>query len=63
MILRVLLLLFSLFILVNAVIVLVSIICNVNLYKKYGDKILKGYGIFILFIVVVYVVFAIIGLK
>ena len=63
MALRVLLFLFSLFILSNIVITLISVICNVNLYKKHGDKIFKGYGIFILFIVAVYVIFAIIGLT
>lgn len=63
MALRVLLFLFALFILSNIVITLVSVICNVNLYKKHGSTILKGYGIFILFIVAVYVVFAILGLA
>ncbi len=63
MALRVLLFLLALFILSNIIITLISIICNVNLYKKYGSLILKVYGIFILFIVAVYIVFAIIGLT
>ena len=63
MAIRVLLILLALFILVNFVIALVGVICNVNLYKKYGNNILKGYGIFILFIVAVYVVMAILGLT
>ena len=63
MALRVLLFLLTLFFFFNIVITIVSVICNVNLYKKHGDKIIKGYGIFILFIVAIYVVFAILGLT
>lgn len=63
MAIRVLLFLFALFILSNIVITLVSVIFGVNLYKKHGNTILKGYGIFILFIVAVYIIFAILGLT
>lgn len=63
MAIRVLLFLFALFILTNIVITLVSLIFGVNLYKKHGNTILKGYGIFILFIVVMYVIFALLGLN
>lgn len=63
MAIRVLLILLALFVLVNFVIMLVSLICGVNLYKKHGNQILKGFGIFILFIVAVYVVMAILGLT
>jgi hypothetical protein len=63
MAIRVLLFLFTLFLLTNIVITLVSVICGVNLYKKHGNTILKGYGIFILFIVAVYVVMALLGLN
>ncbi len=63
MAIRILLILFSLFILVNIVITLVSVILGVNLYKRYGNKILKGYGIFILLIVVIYMVLALLGLN
>lgn len=63
MAIRVLLFLFTLFLLSNIVITLISVICGVNLYKKHGGAILKGYGIFILFIVAVYVVMALLGLN
>lgn len=63
MAIRVLLFLFTLFLLSNIIITLVSVICGVNLYKKHGNAILKGYGIFILFIVAVYVVMALLGLN
>lgn len=63
MALRVLLFLFALFLLTNIIITLVSVIFGINLYKKYGNVILKGYGLFILFIVAVYVIFAILGLT
>ncbi len=63
MVIRVLLFLFALFILSNIVITLVSVIFGVNLYKKHKNTIIKGYGIFILFIVAVYVVFAMMGLN
>lgn len=63
MIIRVLLFLFALFLLINIVITLISVICGVNLYKKHGNIIFKGYGVFILFIVIVYVIFALLGLM
>ncbi|MBQ9246287.1 hypothetical protein IJ182_08480 [bacterium] len=63
MAIRVLLILLALFIMVNFVISLVSLICNVNLYKKYGNRILKGFGVFILLIVITYIVMAILGLT
>lgn len=62
MAIRVLLLLLSLFILANIVILIVSMICGVNLYKKHGETMLKVLGFFVLFVVCVYVVFAFIGL-
>ena len=62
MALRVLLLLLSLIILANIVILIVSLICNENLYKKHGKALLNGFGIFVLILVVVYVVFAMMGL-
>lgn len=62
MAIRVLLILLSLFLLVNIVIIVVSLITNVNLYQKHGNTIWKGYGIFVLFIVAVYTVLAILGL-
>ena len=63
MAIRILLFLASLFLLSNIVIILVSLICGVNLYKKHGSAIIKGYGIFILFIVAAYVVMALLGLN
>lgn len=59
---RVLLLFLSLFILANIVILIISLIFNVNLYKKHGQQLIKGFVLFILFVVAVYVVFAIMGL-
>lgn len=59
---RVLLLLLSLTILANIIILAVSIIFNVNLYKKHGKAILNGFGLFVLLIVVTYAVLAVLGL-
>ena len=63
MAIRILLFLGSLFLLSNIVIILVSLIFGVNLYKKHGSAIIKGYGIFVLLIVATYVVMAILGLN
>lgn len=62
MAIRVLLLLFSLLILTNIVILIVSMICGVNLYKKHGVIMSKIMGFFVLFFVCLYVLLAIIGL-
>lgn len=62
MALRVLLLLLSLTILANIVILAVSFIFNVNLYKKHGKAILNGFGLLTLVIVITYTVLAVIGL-
>lgn len=62
MAIRVLLILLSLFLLVNIVIIVVSAITGVNLYQKHGSVILKVYGVFILFIVALYTTLAILGL-
>lgn len=62
MALRILLLLLSLTILANIIILAVSFIFNVNLYKKHGKAILNGFGLFILLIVITYTVLAVIGL-
>ena len=50
MAIRILMILLSLFILTNIIITIVSLIFGVNLYQKHGKTIIKGYGIFILFI-------------
>lgn len=59
---RVLLLLLSLTILANIIILAVSVIFNVNLYKKHGKAILNGFGLFVLAIVITYTVLAVLGL-
>ena len=59
---RVLMLLLALVISVNIVILLVSFICNVNLYRTHGKAILNGFGIFILLIVAIYITLALLGL-
>lgn len=59
---RVLMLLLALVIVANIIIILVSFICNVNLYKTHGKQILNGFGIFILLIVAIYITLAILGL-
>ncbi len=62
MAIRVLLLLLSIFICTNLVIIIVSFLFNVNLYKKHGKAIMNAFGILILLIVIVYVVVSIVGL-
>lgn len=59
---RILMLLLSIVIATNLIIMLVSFICGVNLYKKHGKAILNSFGIFILLIVIVYITLAILGL-
>lgn len=63
MAIRVLLILISLFLLVNIVIIAVSAITGVNLYQKHGSVIWKGYLIFILFIVGLFTLLALLGLE
>lgn len=60
---RILMLLLSIIIATNLVIMLVSFICGVNLYKKHGKVILNCFGIFILLIVIIYITLAILGLT
>ena len=48
---------------INLFIMIFSFLLNENIYKKYGVQILKGIGIFILFVFVLYTTFAIIGLT
>lgn len=62
MIIRVLMLLFSFLIVTNLVLVLVGILFKVNMYKKYGRAIIIFYSGFFLFIVAMYIVFAMLGL-
>jgi len=63
MVIRILFILFALLLLSNIVIVLVSFIFGVNLYKEHGNAILKGYGIFILLFVITYIILALLGLS
>lgn len=63
MAIRVLLLLLSVIISVNLVIIIVSYLCNVNMYQKYGRAILNGFGVLILLVVVVYLILSILGLA
>ncbi len=63
MVIRVLLLLFSLIILVNLCIITAGFISGENLYKKYGKQILIIFGVFVLLVSAMYVALALIGLK
>lgn len=62
MAIRVLLLLLALVIVTNIIIIVCSYLFNVNLYQKHGKTILSGFGILAIFIVVIYIVLAILGL-
>ena len=62
MVIRVLMLLLSFIIVTNLVLVLVGIIFKTNLYKKYSRAIIIFYSMFLLFVVAIYVVFAMLGL-
>jgi len=59
---RVLLLLLSIFICTNLIIIIVSFLFNVNLYKKHGKAIVNGFLILILLVVAGYVIASIAGL-
>lgn len=62
MVIRVLMLLLSFLIVTNLVLVLVGILFKVSLYKKYGRAITMFYCGVLLFIVAIYIVFAMLGL-
>lgn len=62
MVVRILMLLLSFILVTNLVLVLVGILFRVNMYKKYGRAITIFYCGFFLFIVAVYIVFAMLGL-
>ena len=47
----------------NVFIMIFSYLLGENIYKKYGKRILKGIGIFIFFVFVLYATFAIIGFS
>ena len=62
MAIRILFLILGFALVVNLVLTFVGLITGVNLYEKYGKQILKFFIGFGLFVVAVYVIFAIIGL-
>lgn len=59
---RILFLILSFVLVVNLVLMFVGLITKVNLYEKYGRQILNFFIGFALFVIAVYVVFAIMGL-
>lgn len=48
---------------INLVMIILSYVYGVNIYKKYGVQILKVIGILVLLIVAFYVALGLIGLK
>ena len=62
MAIRILFLILSFVLVVNLVLMFVGLITKVNLYEKYGRQILNFFIGFALFVIAVYVVFAIMGL-
>ncbi len=61
MIIKILFLLVSFLVVTNLALVLISALFNINLYKKYGRIIVVFYGIVLLFIAAVYLVFSMLG--
>ena len=62
MAIRILLLILAFALVVNLVLTLVGFFSGFNLYEKYGKQILNFFIGFALFIIAVYIVFAIMGL-
>lgn len=62
MAIRVLMLLLGLIVAVNIILISVSLITKVNLYKEYGKQIIGFFVILALFVVLAYTAFAIYGL-
>ena len=62
MAIRILFLILGFTLVVNLVLTFVGLILGVNLYEKYGNEILKFFVGFFLFIVILYIVFAFLGL-
>lgn len=62
MAIRILFLILGFILVVNLVLTFVGLITGVNLYEKYGKQILNFFIAFALFIVAVYIIFAVIGL-
>lgn len=63
MAIRILFLILAFALVVNLVLTLVGFFSGINLYQKYGRQILNFFIGFGLFVIAVYVVFAIIGLM
>ena len=55
--------LFVLVIIINAVIILLSSVTGVDIYKKYGKQILRGISIFCGVIMAFYIVLALLGIS
>ena len=49
--------------LINLIILILSYLTNVNIYKEYGGLILKIVGIFVLFIIAFYVALGLLGIS
>ncbi|MBR1977428.1 hypothetical protein IKA15_04030 [bacterium] len=62
MAIRVLMLLLGLIVAINIILICVSLITKVNLYKEYGKQIVSFFVILAIFVVLAYVAFAIYGL-
>ena len=62
MAIRVLMLLLGLIVAVNIILISVSLITKVNLYKEYGKQIIGFFVVLALFVVLAYTAFAIYGL-
>ena len=56
-------LLLAFVLLVNLVIIIISYITNVNVYKEYGMQILKVAGVFVLLIIAFYVALGLLGIS
>ncbi len=61
MILKILLLLISFLVVTNIVLVLISVLFNINLYKKYGRMIVVFYGALVIFMAAVYFIYSLLG--
>lgn len=62
MAIRVLMLLVGLIVAVNIILISVSLITKVNLYKEYGKQIVGFFVVLAMFVVLAYAAFAIYGL-
>lgn len=56
-------LLFCFVLVANLLIMIFSYLIGENIYKKYGKQILKGIGLFIIFVLALYTTLALIGIS